>query len=114
MTTVSNPRTLDAEPQVGIVIEGAIGPVERVYALDHLRDLCGCAPEPVRRARGHLIAYAATSPRPIAIAHCVLELEGGTLLVAGAVADTINEAVDELVVRLRSRCDQRHARTALR
>jgi hypothetical protein len=72
-----------------MVLDGAVAPVERVYALDHVRDLCECAPEPVRRARGHLLAEATTTPRPVAIVDCVLELEGGTLLVAGAVADTI-------------------------
>jgi len=112
MTTASSPRTLKGAPQVGIVLEGAVAPVERVYALDHLRDLCERAPEPVRRARGHLIAVTTKTPGTIAVADCVLELEDGTLLVAGAVADTFYDAVDELVVRLRRRLDHRHARPA--
>jgi hypothetical protein len=107
------PRTLHRAPQVGLVLEGAVGPLERVYALDRLRDLCECAPEPVRRAQGHLAAVATTSPAPVAIVHCALELEGGTLLVAGAVADTSYDAVRELVLRLRRRLDRRQAAAAL-
>jgi hypothetical protein len=94
---------------VGLVLQGRVTTRERIYAFDHLGQFRRTGSVCVCRVRGRLLVQA-TTPGSVAIAEAILELQGGSLLIAGAVADTVDDAVDQLVVRLRRRIDDRVAR----
>ncbi len=85
------------------IIDGPVELTERIYAFDELRKLCNSSTEPVIRANARLCSDPTTRPRPVAIAECVVLIDDGTVVVAGAVATTTRQAIDELIMRLRRR-----------
>jgi ribosome-associated translation inhibitor RaiA len=85
------------------IIDGPIEPAERIYAFDELRKFCNSSTKPVIRADARLFSEPKTHPRPIAIAECAVVVDGGTVVVAGAVGNTVRQAIDELIGRLRRR-----------
>jgi hypothetical protein len=105
--TTSKERTmpdLHASPTVLTeIIDGPVDLTERIYAFDELRKLCNGSTEPVIRANARLCSEPAKYPKPVAIADCVVLIDDGTVVVAGAVATTMRQAVDELIMRLRRR-----------
>jgi ribosome-associated translation inhibitor RaiA len=96
-------RVVKASPIVTAIIDGPVSALDRAYAFDELRKLSYRAARQVYRARIRLFWEQTTQQRPVAIADCVLFVEDGKVIVAGAVADTPREAVDELMARLRHR-----------
>jgi ribosome-associated translation inhibitor RaiA len=84
---------------------------ERIYAFDELRKLCNSSTEPVIRANVRLCAEPAKYPKPVAVADCLVIIDDGTVVVAGAVATTMRQAIDELIMRLRRRLSDHTHRT---
>jgi ribosome-associated translation inhibitor RaiA len=93
----ASPITLTA------IIDGPIEPAERIQVFDELRKFCNSSTKLVIRADARLFFDPTTHRRPVATAECVVVIEDGTVVVAGAVATTMRQAVDELIVRLRRR-----------
>lgn len=93
----ASPITLTA------IINGPIEPAERIYAFDELRKFGNSSTKPVKRADARLFSDPTTRPRPVATAECVVVVDDGTVLVTGAVATTMRQAIDEVIVRLRRR-----------
>jgi ribosome-associated translation inhibitor RaiA len=97
-------RDLQASPTVFTeIIDGPVEPNERTYAFDELRKICNSSTEPVIRANARLCSEPTTYPKPVAIAECAAVINGGTVVVAGAVSNTMRRAIDELIMRLRRR-----------
>ena len=82
------------------MIDGPIEPAERIRVFDELRKLCNGSTRPIVRAAARLFSDPTTRPRPVAIADCVVVTDDDTVVVAGAVATTMRQAIDELTVRL--------------
>ncbi len=105
--TTSKERTmpdLNASPTVFTeIIDGPVELNERIYALDELRKLCNSSMESVIRANARLCSKPAKYPKPVAVADCLVVIDDGTVVVAGAVATTMRRAIDELIMRLRRR-----------
>jgi ribosome-associated translation inhibitor RaiA len=103
--TTSKERTmpdLNASPTVLTeIIDGPVELNERIYAFDELRKLCNSSTEPVMRANARLCSEPAKYPNPVAVADCLVAIDDGTVVVAGAVATTMRQAIDELIMRLR-------------
>jgi ribosome-associated translation inhibitor RaiA len=93
----ASPITLTA------IIDGPIEPAERIQMFDELRKFCNSSTKPVMRADARLFSDPTTLPRPVAIAECVVVIDDGTLVDASAVATTMRQAINEVVVRLRRR-----------
>jgi ribosome-associated translation inhibitor RaiA len=70
---------------------------------DELRTFCNSSTKPVIRADARLFSDPTTHRRPVATAECVVVIEDGTVVDASAVATTMRQAIDELIVRLRRR-----------
>ena len=85
------------------MIDGPVASVDRLYALDRVRDLCRTAPRPIRRARTQLTAPPDATGDVPATAEGTLMLEGGLILGAGVDAATLHEAIDLLMARFRHR-----------
>ena len=85
------------------MIDGPIEPAERIQVFDELRKVCNGSTKPVIRAAARLFSDPTTRPRPVAIAECVLVVDDGTVVVAGAVATTMRQAIEVLTVLLRRR-----------
>jgi ribosome-associated translation inhibitor RaiA len=105
--TTSKERTMpDLHASPTVLTEMIDGPVElneRIYAFDELRKLCNSSTEPVIRANARLCSEPAKYPNPVAVADCLVVIDDGTVVVAGAVATTMRQAIDELIMRLRRR-----------
>ena len=85
------------------MIDGPVKPADRIQVFDELRKLCHHSTRPVTPAAARLFSDPTTRPRPVAIAECLVFIDDGTVVVAGAVATTMHQAIDELTVRLRRR-----------
>ena len=92
------------------IIDGPVELTERIYAFDELRKLCNSSPEPVVRADARLFSEPTTYPGPAAIAECRAVVNGDTIVVVGAVGNTMRQAIDQLIGRLRQRLIDRTSR----
>ena len=92
-----------ALPTVTEIIDGPVASIDRVYAVDLLRDVCRAAPRAVRRVRTRLTAPPQPSQDRQAAAEGTLLLDGDLIVCAGVTASTMREAIDLLMVRLRYR-----------
>jgi len=90
-------------PTVTEIIEGPVTAVDRVYAFDRIRYACREAPRRVQRVRARLSTQSHPVGQSPAIAEGTLMLDGGLVICAGAAANTVRAAVDELTGRLRRR-----------
>jgi ribosome-associated translation inhibitor RaiA len=97
-------QALKEPPTVTAIIDGPVPGLDGFYAFDEVRKLSQRAASAVCGAQMRLGLQ--TYPRPVAIAECVVILESGTAVIAGAVASTMREAVDELMMRLHRRLRQ--------
>src|SRR5437870_6227776 len=86
-----------------VIIDGPVRPIDRVYAIDKIRDLCERAPRTVHRARARLSLAAQGTGQCPGTADAIFVLEGGLIVCAGSAATTVREAVDRLEARLRHR-----------
>jgi ribosome-associated translation inhibitor RaiA len=101
---------VEANPILAAIIDGPVSALDRTYAFEELRKLSHRATIPVDSANVRLFSEPTTQPRPVAVAECALVIEGGKIIVAGAVGSTVREAVDEMMVRLRRRVEERATR----
>ena len=107
-------RVVRANPTLTI-IDGPVSALDRTYAFEELRNLCHHTAIPVDSARARLFSEPTTHPIPVAVAECALVLQGGKVIVAGAVGSTVREAIDEMMVRLGRRVEEvESARTSTR
>jgi len=90
-------------PSVTEIIDGPVASIDRVYAVDRVRDLCRAAPRAVRRVRTRLTSPPQSTPEWQAAAEGTLLLDGDLIVCAGVTATTMREAIDLLMVRLRYR-----------
>jgi ribosome-associated translation inhibitor RaiA len=89
---------------VTATFNGAVSALDWTYALDELRRVSDDAAPAGYCAHAHLTSEPVSHPRPLAIAECAVVLDGSSrVIVAGAVATTMQAAVDELTLRLRRR-----------
>jgi hypothetical protein len=86
---------------ISAILTGPVPELDRMYALDELRTLFDRAARQALCAEVRLFSDPTTRPRPVAIAECVVGVEGEIAVVAGAVGDTVRQAVDGLIARLR-------------
>jgi hypothetical protein len=98
-----------AEPlHIGFIAHGPIATMERVALLDRVRVLCLGASVPVRRVALRATAAEERGDRVVSI-ESIVELAGGTLIVAGAADRSAARALQELVARLQRRLAARRA-----
>jgi ribosome-associated translation inhibitor RaiA len=89
---------------VTATFSGPVSALDWTYALDELRRVSDDAAPAGYCAHVHLASEPVSHPRPVAIAECAVVLDGSSkVIVAGAVASTMQAAVDELTPRLRRR-----------
>jgi hypothetical protein len=97
-------HALEAPSTVTAIIDGPVPGLDRVYAFDAIRTLSDRATTEVCGAQMRLSLR--NQPSPVAMAEYVMILESGKAVIAGAVATTMREAVDELMMRLQRRLRQ--------
>jgi len=90
----------NVRPTVNEIIDGPVASIDRVYAVDRVRDLCRAAPRAVRRVRTRLTSPPRSTPEWQAAAEGTLLLDGDLIVCAGVTATTMREAIDLLMVRL--------------
>ena len=90
----------NVRPTVNEIIDGPVASIDRVYAVDRVRDLCRAAPRAVRRVRTRLTSPPGSTPEWQAAAEGTLLLDGDRIVCAGVTATTMREAIDLLMVRL--------------
>jgi hypothetical protein len=95
-------RHMPSDLTVTEIIDGPIASVDRVYAFERIRAICRETPRAVERARARLTAQYPRGDSP-ATAECWLLLEGGLIVCAGVAANSMRDAVDALMARLRRR-----------
>jgi hypothetical protein len=85
------------------IIDGPVASIDRVYAFDRICDLCRATPRAVRRARTRLTSPPQPTPDWPAAAEGTLLLDGDLIVCAGVTGETVREAIDLLMARLRHR-----------
>ena len=98
-----------ASPILTELIDGPVPIVDRIYAFDKLREVCHRSVLTVHQAQARLRCEPAHHATPVATAECAVVLDGGTIVVAGAVGTSMHQAVDEMIARLRRRLRERAA-----
>jgi hypothetical protein len=100
--TPNHDDRVTAPLHIGFITHGPIATMERVTLLDQMRALCLGASEPVRRVALRATVAEERGNRVVSI-ESIVELAGGTLIVAGAADRSTAGAVHELVGRLQRR-----------